>query len=403
MCQLEHPEAHNIPDNAEHLCPKSLKGLIVMNSITAYPAFQRFLAIGAIAAVFGVAPKAEAILLVGNTEGNNIVSFDEQSGAFTGEFIPILEGLESPDDLTFGPDGNLYISYVSSQDQLSGAILKFDGKTGAPLGRFDQGGSLKRPYGITFGPDHNLYVSSFRSDEILRYNASTGAFIDIFAKGTGTANGLNGPNDLLFDNQGNLYVTTQGSVADGQGGINYQFDSQVLRYSLSAPNQPTVFAQPTPSPDSLGFVSLLGLALGPQGDLFVSDFANDIRRYDRSTGQLLDTLSTNYTGTVPSNNFVGNLAFDANQTLYTVGFDFTQKNQGAILRFDGETGDPLPALGQSGAVLVPPNANLKRPIGIAYKPAEAVPEPSTILASLAGFGMVASWVRSRRSQRSKQV
>ena len=30
-----------------------------------------------------------------------------------------------------------------------------------------------------------------------------------------------------------LYVTTQGSVADGTGGISYKFDSQVLRYDLA--------------------------------------------------------------------------------------------------------------------------------------------------------------------------
>ncbi|HWO19356.1 MAG TPA: hypothetical protein VNO30_11290 [Kofleriaceae bacterium] len=41
---------------------------------------------------------------------------------------------------------------------------------------------------------------------------------------------------------------------------------------------------------------------------------------------------------------------------------------GTLLRFDGATGDPLPAAGQSGAVLVADDARLQRPIGIAAWP-----------------------------------
>lgn len=338
---------------------------------------------------------ANAALLVGNTEGNNVVIFDERTGRFGGEFIAAgTGGLSSPDDLTYGPDGNLY---VSSGTETSGAILKFDGKTGDFLGRFDQGGSLLRPYGNAFGPDGNLYVSSFRSDEILRFDGTTGKFLDVFAFGTGTANGLNGPNDLLFDEDGNLYVTTQGSVADGKGGIEFLFESQVLRYNIfEDESEPTVFVpQPKPSPDSFGFVSFLGLEFGADGDLFVSDFANDIRRYDLLTGSLVDTLSTNYTGTTPSNNFIGGITFDPDGTLYSVGFDFTKGNQGAILRFDGETGDPLPAVGKTGPIFVPTNPNLKRPIGITYSPI-VVPEPALTLGLVA---MGAMFVASKRGDR----
>jgi hypothetical protein len=334
---------------------------------------------------------AHAALLVGNTEGNNVVLFDEKTGRFGGEFIPAgTGGLLSPDDLTFGLNGNLFIS---SGDEVSGAILQFDGETGEFLGRFDQGGRLLRPYGVAFGPDSNLYVSSFRSDEILRYNGVTGEFIDVFASGrnplTGQneLNGLNGPNDLLFGDDGSLYVTTQGSVADGLGGISFQFPSQILKYNIFDSNPtPTVFVdQPTPSPDSFGFVSFLGLQFGPDNDIFVSDFANDIRRYD-TTGNLKDVLSTNYTGTKPSNNFIGNLTFDGRDRLYTVGFDTTQNNQGVILRYDGETGDPLPAGNQPSAIFVPQNKQLKRPIGIAYTESVPIPEPAITLSLLAAGG-----------------
>lgn len=332
-------------------------------------------------------PAVNAAILVGNTESNNIVIFDEQTGRYGGEFIP-AQGeayeLTSPDDLTFGLDGNLYISVG---DNTSGAILRFDGKTGTFLNRFDQGGMLMRPYGTAFGPDGNLYVSSFRSDQILRYSGKTGDFIDVFAAGNGTANGLNGPNDLLFDDNGELYVTTQGSVADGTGGINYLFPSQVLRYNIFAPApEAIVFDEPMPAPGSAGFVSLLGLAFGTQDDLIVSDFANAVRRYDLTTGSLLGEFSSSYPG------FMGNIAIDPDGNLYTPGFDTLNGNIGAVSRFD-PNGNPLPAVGESGSVLIPATMNLKRPIGIAYTSSK-VPEPGTVL-GLLGVAALGLTLRQR--------
>jgi sugar lactone lactonase YvrE len=340
--------------------------------------------LGAIATLSIGVPQAQAALLVGNTAANNVLIFDERTGKYGGEFISNLPG--SPDDLTFGPNGDLFISVGN---ETSGAILRFS-EDGTFLGRFDQGGILVRPYGVAFGPDGNLYVSSFRSDEIARYDGVTGNFIDIFATGTNTANGLNGPNDLLFGDNGDLYVTTQGSVALGGGAIDYRFASQVLRYNIfSSDRTPIVFDEPATSPGSVGFVSLLGLAFGTDGDLFVSDFANAIRRYDPVSGTLLDEFSSTSFG------FMGNLTFDPDGNLYTVGFDFLNGNIGSISRFDSE-GNPFPAPGQTGSILVPTNPVLQRPIGIAYIPT-AVPEP-TLTLGLLGLGAWGAMSQRKRGR-----
>ena len=133
--------------------------------------------------------------------------------------------------------------------------------------------------------------------------------------------------------------------------------------------------QPDPSPDSFGFVSFLGiefdtsdLGLPGQCDVFISDFANDIRRYNLN-GKLEAQLSTNYTGTSPGSNFVGSLTFGALRRLFTVGFsNGGPAMPGAILRYSGFTNAPLPGRGQAGATYVPENTNLVRPIGILALP-----------------------------------
>jgi DNA-binding beta-propeller fold protein YncE len=242
-------------------------------------------------AACGDSSPSPATVLMGNTRGNNVVSLNSSTGAYLADFIAAGSGgLSDPDGLTFGPDGHLY---VSSGTNTSGQILRYHGKTGAFIDVFAQGNGMKRPYGNAFGPDGHLYVASFRSDQILKFDGKTGAFLSVFAHGNGTAEGLlNGPNELSFGPDGHLYVSTQGSVADGNGDITYEFDSQILRYNLQTGAGEVFARQPLPTPKGNDYVSFLGLAWGPDGLLYTSDFAGGIRSYDPRTGQLLNTIDT---------------------------------------------------------------------------------------------------------------
>lgn len=363
------------------------------------------------------APHADAALLIGNSGSNNIIIFDEQTGNFLGNFTnPGMGGLRAPDDLTFGPDGNLYVSSGGNSDfnlfdplyPQDSAVLRYS-PTGKFLGVAASGNGLTRPYGNAFGPDGSLYVSSFRTNQILRFNPTTGEFLGLFASdnnnGLGSPNGLNGPNGLLFGTDGSLYVTTEGTANDASGNLAFPYESQVLRYSpaqvagLEPTTTPSVFiSQPTPLPEAPfgGFVSLLGLALAPNNDILVSDFAGGIRRYNL-LGELIDTLSTNYTGTTPSNNFLGSLTFGSgsfSNNLYTVGFDFSNGNIGSVLAYNGAQGSPTTFTGSMFT-----SSKLERPIGITAFPnfPQSIPEPSSVLGiALFGFGTAASRLRKPR-------
>jgi len=77
---------------------------------------------------------------------------------------------------TYGPDGNLYIS-----DYSQNIIDRFNGATGAFLSTFVP--AADTPGDIAFGLDGNLYVLSHfgvAASTVKRYNGTTGAFIDTF-------------------------------------------------------------------------------------------------------------------------------------------------------------------------------------------------------------------------------
>ena len=333
---------------------------------------------------------AQAALLVGNTRGDNVVMIDEKTGAYLGDFIAAGSGgLTDPDDVTLGSDGKVY---VSSGGSTTGSILRYS-SSGAFIGAFATSPSLKRPYGNAFGPDGNLYVASFRSDQILRYNGSTGAFIDVFAQGNGTSAGLlNGPNDLSFSPDGKmLFVTTQGSVADGLGGISYRFDSQLLGYDFST-GSGHVVATPSPTAGGNGYVSLLGAVFGPDGLLYTTDYAGGIRSYDTLTGALVHTIDTGalFSGSSIATT-LGNLVFAPDGTLYAPVF-----NEGSSgVEANGVAACTV-ATG-SCALLLSDSTHLSRPIGIAYVPTP-VPEPSVFALMLLGFGSLVAWGRRAEGQ-----
>lgn len=105
----------------------------------------------------------------------------------------VTDTLNAPVEFTFGPNGNLFVLniYNEHNDGL-GYIIEVDIETGENLGTFvasDPG--LTWPRGLTFGPNGNLFVTT--AGRVLEFDGETGDPIGQFATGE-----LVTARDLLF-------------------------------------------------------------------------------------------------------------------------------------------------------------------------------------------------------------
>ena len=170
---------------------------------------QTFASGTAMGAPVGLAVGPNGDLFVAARTTNDVLRYDGNTGAFLGTFVsPGSGGLNAPDSLAFGPDGDLYVTSTGFNGGSGNypSVLRYDGTTGAFLGGFVAPGSggLSFPHGLTFGPDGNLYVTDVNNSDVLRYNGTTGAYMNTFVpSGSG---GLFGATGLAFGPDGNLYV-----------------------------------------------------------------------------------------------------------------------------------------------------------------------------------------------------
>ena len=171
-----------------------------------------------------------------------VEQFDAATGLHTGSFVPALVN-PSPRDVKVNPANNrLYVLYynaatVETFDLATKSSFGLLMPPGSPLGS----GGLYTPSSMAFGPDGNLYVSGGAlggNFGVWRYDATTGAFIDLFAN---TGSETYSPIGIVFGPDNNLYVATQSAatvmrfhyptgafmgffVPDGGGGLTAPFD-----------------------------------------------------------------------------------------------------------------------------------------------------------------------------------
>ena len=183
-------------------------------------------------------------LYVGCVFTNTILRYDGATGAFKGQYVPAGSGgMETPQGLVFGPDGDLYVASGSFSSTDTGSVLRFDGPSGpnpgAFVGAFIPAGRspLHTPGSLLFGPDTNhdghpdLYVTSAvvsvgsdsgklklvaapGTSEVLRYDGTTGAFLGAFV--TPDSGGVSLPLFMTFTETDPTTLNYDGSAVPDQ-------------------------------------------------------------------------------------------------------------------------------------------------------------------------------------------
>ncbi len=223
----------------------------------------------------------------------------------TGDFADALVAADAPNapyaprGILRAPFGNqLYVGDVGTQgDDCSneGRIARYRLSNGKFLGDFDRDGfdAEFHPRGLVIGPDGLLYVSAIGcpippdplfdplAGYVLRFDPRTGKFVDVFASNA-TIPDLHRPEGLVFDERGNLWVTSFRADADDNDKI----------LELSGPGQHKAGklkrALPLADPANAGGLRAYAQAIlfGPRGDLYIpiaggdATTAGQVRRCD---------------------------------------------------------------------------------------------------------------------------
>lgn len=214
---------------------------------------------------FGVAAGPDGNIYVSNFGNYRVDRYNGVTGAFMNTFATMSGAYGNPYDITFGPDGNLYVGMSV------GDVLKFNGTTGASLGRFTQAPSGVFGFGGMAFRGDKFFVSyggsgSGNNGKLYSYNATTGGDSQLIYGSFSN----NGPHSPVFDAAGNVYVP------------DYQ-TTKILKFTASTYTLSGTIT--TVSPWALDF--------NPAGELLVltdNGSSSTIRRYDSASGSFLGTL-----------------------------------------------------------------------------------------------------------------
>src|ERR1700757_3806600 len=168
-----------------------------------------------------------------------------------------------------------------------------------------EGTKLRELRGFVFGPDQDLYVVNayFEYSEVLKFRGALNEdgqhdFAEVFVKRHADMNpGINHPFNVVFDSNGDLYVSSQNTnlVAryhgpagkQGQPGFPMPFPQSL---DLNRYLPPGTFV-PSAKLVSNGLVKVREAIFAPNGDLYVADRATDsVRIYEARTGHFLRNL-----------------------------------------------------------------------------------------------------------------
>ncbi len=187
----------------------------------------------------------------GNNDGSGYIEEFNSSGVGT----TFASGLNAPQGLAFNTAGNLYLAFTTSTNTY---IEEFSssgvGTTFASSS--NRNGSLSAPIGLAFDQNGNLYVANQGNSTIEEFN--TNGVGTVFAA-------MPSPTGLAFDTNRNLYVANV-----GPGNVVTASSGTIEEFTLSGgvlSSNGTVFASGLDNPQSLAFDT--------NGNLYVSNYGNN--------------------------------------------------------------------------------------------------------------------------------
>ncbi len=191
---------------------------------------------------------------------------------------------------------HMYISDAGNFNLPPWQILKFDAN--GENGEVFISSHLAWPQDILFlEKDNIVLISNLNSGQILRYNATSGAYVSIFASGIG------GPTRMEIGADSLLYV------------LQWSGNGKVRRYQLDG----TFVDEFT----SVGVTTSIGLDWDTSGNLYVSSYNGKfVQKFSPSGADLGKFISTSLAGPT-------NIWFDPNGDLLVNDY-----NAGAVKRFD---------------------------------------------------------------------
>jgi hypothetical protein len=257
-----------------------------------------------------------------------------------------------------------FSGYLLIDSYDNNSILRYDESTGAFVDTLVPKGSggLDNSVGMILGPDHNLYVSNHlepinngngQTSSVLRFDGTTGAFHGVVAD----SSQVSSPRGIVFGPDGNLYV----AEGDGPG--------TVLRFD----GMTGAFIDDFVPTSSGGLSHPTSMVFGPDGnndgklDLYVGNGAtSSVLRYDGTTGAFKGSFVAGGAGGLGG---VWALVFGPDGDLYVsnaVGNGTNHLPPGSILRYEGPAGPNPGAF--LGAFVPTGSGGLNTPLGLLFGP-----------------------------------
>lgn len=242
------------------------------------------------------------------------------------------EGFDDFRGLAIDPDGSLYVSARDWNASRFGrwGVYRFDLESGDVLGTFIDSGPLEH---ITFGPDGDFYAIGGIFDDLYRFDGATGEFKNQILDGE----------EFGYWGVGPFAVTPVGAIFAATGG------NAIARYDVDSGDR----LSPLISLDDLGLAPFRfdDMTVGPDGLLYAAYnypgrdqvLEGGVLRFDSTTGAYVDTLVNDVPAFGAASGGTLGIAFGPDGDLY-VGSQAAV----AVLRYDIATGALVESLSLEG-------------------------------------------------------